>query len=404
MDDGGKLFFDILSKVLILRILRLTRLVRALRMFEQFQEMWKLANGLVRSLRTVISACLMIFITVYVLACLGIELIARNSFLTEDPDTAQVIQENFQSLPMTMATLIQFANADSIVSVYKPIVERVWYLGFYFALVWLVITIKLMNLITAVIVDNAITQGDADREMERDKKRRRLRHLQPQIEQIFLDLLEEEFVIDIDMSTGLDLGVQWDSESSLSLRIIAVTPDGLVQQWNETNWTNAYPQREVKLGSRIVAVNGRRGVNQMTAELDRKGQVQLSVKAGTGKLSKNDFRDRLQNVLADRDRTMEPDRKIDRDLRKILHTDRLVEICDYLDSDRSGDIDQEEFIDGVFSLMLQSVPLETTQMLQLLRSNNEKLQRIQRDVASPALRQTDGRVSETDVASANFSI
>eukprot|EP00959_Pyramimonas_sp_CCMP1952_P323139 6761872-Pyramimonas_sp.AAC.1 len=83
-----------------------------------------------------------------------------------DPVTAEVIQDHFRSLPVAMFTLVQFATADSIASVYMPIVTKAWYMGVYFGFVWLIVTIKLMNLITAVIVDNAITQADEDREMD----------------------------------------------------------------------------------------------------------------------------------------------------------------------------------------------------------------------------------------------
>merc|ERR1712146_721531 len=76
----------------------------------------------------------------------------------------------------------------------------------------------------------------------------------------------------------------------------------------------------------------------------------LLSQAGTSTLSKKDFRSGLQVMLADRTINLPSD------LRQILHADRIVEVCDYLDSDRSGEIDQSEFIDGIFSLMLQSVP------------------------------------------------
>eukprot|EP00959_Pyramimonas_sp_CCMP1952_P156256 3268075-Pyramimonas_sp.AAC.1 len=83
-----------------------------------------------------------------------------------DPVTAEVIQDHFRSLPGAMFALVQFANADSIASVYMPFVRMTWYLGFNFGFVWLIVTIKLMNLMTAVIVDNAITQTDQDRDMD----------------------------------------------------------------------------------------------------------------------------------------------------------------------------------------------------------------------------------------------
>jgi len=76
------------------------------------------------------------------------------------------------------------------------------------------------------------------------------------------------------------------------------------------------------------------------------------------------------------------------DLRKILDSDQLVELYEYLDVDGSGAVDEKEFTDGIFTLVLQSIPIETTQMLHLLRSNSDMLQRIQRKMPSPSVRQS----------------
>jgi hypothetical protein len=293
MRQDGSVFLDILSQVLILRVLRLIRLVRALRLFEQFQEMWKLVHGLIGSLRTVLSACLLIVMTVYIFACLGIEIITRNSILLDDPVTAALIQSHFPSLQVTMLTLAQFANADSIAQVYIPIVTRAWHLIFYFGFVWLVVTIKLMNLVTAVIVDQAITHGNEDRELQMTMKRKRWMELEPQIRLVFqeLDLL------------------------------------------------------------------------------------------ASGELSVKDVRDGLDGMGS------AFKKRLPADLKGILDSEQLVELYDYLDSDGSGGIDEAEFVNGIFSLMFQSVPIETTQMLHLLRSNSEALHKIQRRIPSPSQRQ-----------------
>jgi len=292
LDDDGSAIIDILSLVLVLRLLRLIRLVRALRLFQQFREMWKVASGFMAAFRTVLSACILIVLTVYVFACLGIELITKNSSLREDPETAKLIQSHFSSLQVTMLTLVQFANTDSIAAVYRPIVERAWYLVFYVGSVWLVVTIMAWNLITALIVDTAIVQGENDREFDLAIKRKRLRALEPIMKAIF-------------------------------------------------------------------------------QEID---------KFGDGKISLSDFRSGLEGIDKATMQHLQPD------LRSILESDQLVEVCDYLDADGSGAIDETEFIDGVFSLVLQSVPIETTQILQLLRSHSDLLRRIQRKMP-PAARQ-----------------
>merc|ERR1719277_343214 len=99
-------------------------------------------------------------------------------------------------------------------------------------------------------------------------------------------------------------------------------------------------------------------------------------KFGDGYLSLFDFRSRLEDLEA---ATM---KHLPADLRKILESDHLIEVCEALDADGSGAIDETEFIDGIFSLVLQTVPIETTQMLQLLRSQGDTLQRIHRKMPS----------------------
>ena len=80
-----------------------------------------------------------------------------------------------------------------------------------------------------------------------------------------------KFMMVINNGTGRGLGVQWDG--SETLRINAVMPGGLVEQWNDTHNKCA-----VKPGDRIVEVNEiRNDVVQMTSELHRTKVLKLLV-------------------------------------------------------------------------------------------------------------------------------
>jgi hypothetical protein len=61
---------------------------------------------------------------------------------------------------------------------------------------------------------------------------------------------------------------------------------------------------------------------------------------------------------------------------------------EFLDKDKSGEVDKEEFVDGVCCLALSSISVEAMQMLQLLRSCHQMLVDIQRVPASLEERQT----------------
>jgi Ca2+-binding EF-hand superfamily protein len=130
----------------------------------------------------------MMFMTTYIFACFGIELVYYTPALTEDPETVSVMEEKFSSVFVTMLTLCQFVTVDGVSDVYWPLVMKEWYFMFYFAAVWLVLSVVLMNLITAVILENAIAQGGEDREMHRNMLRRKIQLFKPIIESIFQKL------------------------------------------------------------------------------------------------------------------------------------------------------------------------------------------------------------------------
>ncbi|CAK0822427.1 unnamed protein product [Prorocentrum cordatum] len=250
---------------------------------EEFQDMWKLVSGLGSSLRTVLSAAFLVVLAIYVFACIGVELITRNHTLLQDPETASVVEQNFRTVQLTMLTLFRFTNADSISSIYTPLVNKAWYLAFYFGALWLTVTVSLMTSVAAVIVDNAIARGGQDRDMRTHCLRKKLKALTPCINSVFSQL-----------------------------------------------------------------------------DLDGDGILQLSeVMAGIERFEGFDT--------------------LPEDLKKLLVSDNLADLYEFLDTDGSGKVDREEFFEGVCHLAFESVPIETTRTLQLLRSQHRALELI-RDV------------------------
>jgi voltage-gated sodium channel len=275
---------DGVSGLIVLRVLRLLRLARALRVFRQFREMWKLVSGLLASLRTVLSACALLLGAVYVFACVGLDVITKNQDLLDDQETNDLIQSHFSSLHVTILTLFRFTNSDGMVDTYTPLVKRSWPLVFYFGSLWLVVTVCLMNLVTAVIVDKAIVQGGMDRELQKADLRKKMAKYTPYLYSIF-------------------------------------------------------------------------------SEMDSSGRGELQ------------FRD-IQDGIAAMDRKVIND--LPEELQKILISDQLVDLFEFLDADDSGTVDQQEFLHGISHLLstesLHSVPIETTQALHLLRSQSKVLE------------------------------
>ncbi|CAK0851003.1 unnamed protein product, partial [Prorocentrum cordatum] len=185
MSEGG---LDFVGQVLIVRILRLLRLVRALRTISFFQDLWKLVNGVLGSLRTVLSAMFLLLAFTFVFACISVYLIKKNDRLMDNAETAEIVRERFSSLPMSMLTLLQFSDADSIGEIYGPLIRTDARLLVYFGLVFTLFTIgerSRMNLVTAVIVEHAIECSKLDTEMQQVMMRKRLKKVQPQILEVF---------------------------------------------------------------------------------------------------------------------------------------------------------------------------------------------------------------------------
>ncbi|CAJ1419233.1 unnamed protein product [Effrenium voratum] len=72
-----------------------------------------------------------------------------------------------------MITLVQFVTLDSMANMYKPLVKADWRLAFYFIGMVLAISIVLMNLITAVIVNSALEQASNNKEIQRVQENKR---------------------------------------------------------------------------------------------------------------------------------------------------------------------------------------------------------------------------------------
>ncbi|CAK0853255.1 unnamed protein product [Prorocentrum cordatum] len=172
----------IISQILTLRVLRLLRTVRAFRTMDMFSEMCRLSSGLLRSARTMLSVCLLVMIAIFTFSVLGADLIFKSEKLRSDDVTALIVEKHFSSMGAFMLTLMQFANADSLAGIYYPLIVVEPLLGLYFLALWVVVTVALMNLITAVIVDSALALGREEAEVKEARDRKTLQRNIPILE------------------------------------------------------------------------------------------------------------------------------------------------------------------------------------------------------------------------------
>merc|ERR1719336_395230 len=95
---------------------------------------------------------------VYVWSVLGLQVLNENG--------TKESEEYFASLWLTMLTLLRIATLDGGWDVYGPFVAERPALSLYFFPLLLMLSIGLMNLVLAIIVEGAFDQANADRELQ----------------------------------------------------------------------------------------------------------------------------------------------------------------------------------------------------------------------------------------------
>jgi len=145
-------------------------------------------NALPAMLSTFALLCVLIFI----FACGGVELITKSSGMqaaaVNDPTLRSILELHFSTLPMVSLTLIRFVTMDSIGGIYEPLIREQPLLILYFVLLIGVITITVMDLITAQLVEHSITRAKADRDLKAQLRRQQIKDMIPQIEDLFTEL------------------------------------------------------------------------------------------------------------------------------------------------------------------------------------------------------------------------
>lgn len=204
---------DFLSMILIMRIFRLAKLARTIRLLSQFRPLWMLVSGLLSSVGTMFYILILLIVILFVFACVSVELFAKNTRLREDPVFDSYVERYWADLPVSVLTLIQFVNLDGIGAIYTPMVHAEPTMILYFATFMLIVSICLMNMVTAVIVENSFEQAKTDRDFAKSERSRALQKLMPQVREIFQKLdLDGSGNVTLEEFVNADKSVQEDLE------------------------------------------------------------------------------------------------------------------------------------------------------------------------------------------------
>eukprot|EP00927_Polykrikos_kofoidii_P075065 TRINITY_DN7111_c0_g3_i1.p1 TRINITY_DN7111_c0_g3~~TRINITY_DN7111_c0_g3_i1.p1 ORF type:complete len:610 (-),score=112.19 TRINITY_DN7111_c0_g3_i1:379-2208(-) len=176
----------------IARFFRLVRLAKAARMSANFRTLWLLLSGLQASMVTMLWTIVLIVGISYGFAIVGMELIPPMT-PSGNSEYREVALEKFGSLLRSMLTLVQILTLDDAGDVYRPLilanssVPNLLYFGAFI----MIVSITLMNLVTAVMVEGALDQANQDKEAQKEMEVQRQKRLMPRLREMFM-LIDED--------------------------------------------------------------------------------------------------------------------------------------------------------------------------------------------------------------------
>eukprot|EP00929_Paragymnodinium_shiwhaense_P071599 TRINITY_DN36385_c0_g1_i1.p1 TRINITY_DN36385_c0_g1~~TRINITY_DN36385_c0_g1_i1.p1 ORF type:complete len:657 (+),score=147.93 TRINITY_DN36385_c0_g1_i1:97-2067(+) len=210
---------DTLQQVSAMRIIRVARVARIARVTIRLRTLWLLVSGLVHSASTMLWTIILIGAITYIFAILGMELIAPRYGARIDTEYEEIGKKNFGNLVAAMMTLTQVLTMDSSASIYRPLIESgqmpVTCAIYFFTYIFLV-SIALMNLVTAVMVEGSLTQASKDKEFLREHQLNKKRKMFPELRQMFQ-------ILDMDNSGEVSLSELLAAPDEVRSKIIDIT-------------------------------------------------------------------------------------------------------------------------------------------------------------------------------------
>eukprot|EP00812_Abedinium_dasypus_P001771 NODE_1213_length_1209_cov_265.722704.p1 GENE.NODE_1213_length_1209_cov_265.722704~~NODE_1213_length_1209_cov_265.722704.p1 ORF type:complete len:310 (+),score=122.44 NODE_1213_length_1209_cov_265.722704:176-1105(+) len=146
----------------------------------QLEKCWKMVRFLMASWKTILSMLSIVILFLYVFACIGFTLIQplKDSGIKDWDD-------NFGNILKVMLTLVQFVTVDGIADIYKPLIRAEPSLVLYFFPMMIILSISLMNIVTAMLVEGSVSLARMDREKKRRDALRTIRELIPEFQAFF---------------------------------------------------------------------------------------------------------------------------------------------------------------------------------------------------------------------------
>ncbi|CAL1150064.1 unnamed protein product [Cladocopium goreaui] len=127
----------------------------------------------------------------YIAAVTGMELIKVDQELPVDHPYNAAASLCFRDTMDAILTLLQVFSFDSIGGIYRPLVKQNVFCFVYFVLAMLILSIALMNLVTAVMVNSSLDQASQDKEAKKAWEAARKAKQMESLKKMFLELDED---------------------------------------------------------------------------------------------------------------------------------------------------------------------------------------------------------------------
>jgi len=157
-------------------------------MISHFKVVWRLVYGLLTAGQTMLSMTMLIGISLFIFACVAVELIAKDPDLRAHPTLGILVEQNYKGLSRSFLTLLQFVTLDGIANVSYPLMLEKPHLGILFFPILIFISIGLMNLVTAALVENAMETSANEAEEKRRELKEKVKNALPSLIEIFHEL------------------------------------------------------------------------------------------------------------------------------------------------------------------------------------------------------------------------
>lgn len=152
----------IMRPLQLMRVLRIVRLIRMVRTISVLRILWELIEGVTETRMTLLWIWVTMGAVMFMMSVLCVNFITRSDSFLEDP----VAEEFFGDVPLSMVTLFQIVTLDSWHAIARPLMKKSPWIPLIFVLIIAVLVMVLLNLIVAIIVNNAFARKEQDTELQ----------------------------------------------------------------------------------------------------------------------------------------------------------------------------------------------------------------------------------------------